>query len=55
MDLIWEDGFSIDVRVCGNAAVIRANREGLLSLASHLRALADEAPGAARRILERIE
>ena len=45
MDLNWEDGFTIKV-VCENgAAVISANREGLISLANHLTALAAEAPG----------
>ncbi len=45
MDLIWEEGFTIDVRVADGAAVIRANREGLLSLANHLRTLAGEPAG----------
>ncbi len=45
MDLVWEEGFQIDVRVENGAAVIRANREGLLSLANHLRALAGEPAG----------
>jgi hypothetical protein len=69
MDLTWENGFTIDVRIVNGAAVIRANREGLLSLANHLKALA-EAPagshihldpwnaledGSAELILERID
>ena len=45
MDLHWEEGFSIDVRIQNGAAVIRANREGLLSLADHLKALAEEPAG----------
>ncbi len=45
MDLVWEEGFQIDVRTESGAAVIRANREGLLSLANHLRALAGEPAG----------
>ena len=45
MDLIWENGFTIEVRVQKGAAVISANREGLLSLSNHLKALAEEAPG----------
>ena len=45
MDLNWEEGFSIDVRIQNGAAVIRANREGLLSLANHLKALAEEPAG----------
>ena len=47
MDLNWEEGFQIDVRIENGTAVIRANREGLLSLANHLKALAGEpAPNA---------
>ena len=45
MDLHWENGFVIDVRTESGAAVIRANREGLLSLANHLKALAGEPAG----------
>lgn len=46
MDIEWEDGFIIKVRVDeGNTVVISANREGLLSLARHLAALADEEVG----------
>ena len=45
MDLFWEEGFQIDVRIENGAAVIRANREGLLSLANHLKALAEEPAG----------
>ena len=45
MDIAWEDGFEIRVRIEGGAAVLSANREGLLSLAGQLAALADEAPG----------
>ncbi len=41
----WEDGFRIRVSVGKNEAVVSANREGLLSLANHLTALAGEAPG----------
>lgn len=69
MDLVWEEGFQIDVRIGNGTAVIRANREGLMSLANHLKALA-EAPagshihldswnaledGSAELILERID
>ena len=36
----WTDGFEIRVRTEGNEALISANREGLLSLASHLITLA---------------
>ena len=45
MDLIWKDGFTIEVHVQKGTAVVSANREGLLSLSDHLRALAEEAPG----------
>ncbi len=45
MEFKWEDGYSILVRIDGNAAVLSANREGLLSLASHLAALAEESAG----------
>lgn len=46
MDIEWENGFTVSVGVDGaNAVVISANREGLLSLARHLTALADEAAG----------
>ena len=45
MDFIWENGFTIEVRIQKGAAVISANREGLLSLSNHLKALAEEAPG----------
>ena len=41
----WVDGFEIRVRNDGAAAVISANREGLLSLSKQLAALAEEAPG----------
>lgn len=45
MDLQWVEGFTISTSIDGKAAVIRANREGLLSLANHLASLAKEAPG----------
>ena len=45
MEFCWEDGFTINVRIEGEATVISANREGLLSLANHLKDLADEMPG----------
>jgi hypothetical protein len=38
----WEDGFEIDVRVEGNITTIKANREGLRSLANHLLNLAQD-------------
>ena len=45
MEIVWQDGFEISVRVEGSTAHISANREGLLSLAGILSALAGEAPG----------
>ena len=45
MELNWVDGFEINVRIENGAAVISANREGLLSLANHLKRLAEELPG----------
>ena len=45
MQIEWVDGFRILVRADGGQAVISANREGLLSLANHLKSLAEESPG----------
>ena len=45
MELNWADGFEIKVRAENSAAVISANREGLLSLADHLKSLAEEPAG----------
>ena len=45
MDIAWKDGFSIKVRFDGNTVVISANKEGLLSLAAQLAALAEAQPG----------
>ena len=46
MDLHWQDGFEISASTdaCG-AIVLSANREGLVSLARILLALAEETPG----------
>ena len=41
----WVDGFTIHVAVDHGGAVISANREGLLSLAKQLTALAEGVPG----------
>ena len=41
MELNWIDGFEINVRIDNDTAVISANREGLLSLANHLKSLAE--------------
>lgn len=45
MDFTWEPGFKISVSMAGGEAVISANRAGLVSLANHLTALAQEQPG----------
>lgn len=41
MKIEWTDGAEIRVRVEDGAAVISANREGLLSLSGQLKALAE--------------
>ncbi len=41
----WVEGYTIRVSVDGGTATVSANREGLLSLANHLAALAQERPG----------
>jgi len=45
MKIEWVDGFEIHVIIENDEAVISANKEGLLSLAKHLTALAEEIPG----------
>lgn len=45
MKIEWVDGFEIKVKIENGAAVLSANREGMLSLAKQLMALADGAPG----------
>lgn len=45
MNMNWVDGFTIKVGVESGNVVISANKEGLLSLASQLKALADEVAG----------
>ena len=45
MNIDWVDGFEIRVWIGNGKAVLSANREGLLSLAKQLTALAEEAPG----------
>ena len=45
MNVEWMDGFEITVAAEDGRIVISANREGLLSLAKHLTALADGTPG----------
>jgi len=42
MEFIWNDDFSISVRMEDDAVVISANKAGLLSLARHLETLANE-------------
>ena len=46
MEINWVEGFAIEVRKEGDAVVLAANREGLLSLAGILTALASEPRGA---------
>ena len=41
----WTEGFRISVKTDKKEVTICANREGLLSLARHLKALADGVPG----------
>ncbi len=45
MRIEWVDGFEIRVSVENGEAFISANKEGLLSLAKQLTALAEEEPG----------
>lgn len=46
MEINWEDGFTVKVRVeDGGNVVISANKEGLLSLAGQLTDLANEETG----------
>lgn len=45
MEIEWVDGFEIKAAAGNGEIVISANREGLLSLAGHLTALADGVPG----------
>ncbi|MBR2570788.1 MAG: hypothetical protein IKE30_01465 [Clostridia bacterium] len=45
MDITWEDGFAIEVRADHGTVIVSANREGLLSLARQLTALAESVPG----------
>ena len=46
MELKWIDGYSIAVEKQNETILLKANREGLLSLAQLMTTLADEAPGA---------
>ena len=45
MKIGWIDGFEIKAVAENGEIVISANREGMLSLANHLMALADGVPG----------
>ena len=45
MNIEWVDGFKIRTAAENNIIVISANKEGLLSLAKQLTALAEGAPG----------
>ena len=42
MEFKWETDFTIEVKIVNGAAVISANKAGLISLANHLICLADE-------------
>ena len=45
MEIEWVEGFSVRAAVDHSRAVISANREGMLSLAKQLTALAEGMPG----------
>ncbi len=45
MEMIWKDGFTIKVRGDEKEVIISANKEGLVSLANQLKALANESIG----------
>lgn len=45
MDVKWIDGFDITVTAGDHEVVISANKEGLMSLADQLAAMAQESPG----------
>ena len=45
MKIEWVDGFEIRVKIDHDAVVIAANKEGMLSLAKQLTALAEAVPG----------
>ncbi len=45
MNIEWIDGHEIRVKADDDTVVIAANKEGLLSLAKHIIALAEAAPG----------
>lgn len=45
MKIEWENGFEIKTAVENGGIIISANREGLLSLAKQLTALAEAEPG----------
>ena len=45
MEISWEEDFAIRVKSVRGVVVVSANREGLLSLAAQLMALAEAQPG----------
>ncbi len=45
MNIEWIDGHEIRVKADDDTVVIAANKEGLLSLAKHITALAEAVPG----------
>lgn len=42
IQFVWEDGFTIKTEPHGDGFIIRANRDGLISLARHFLTLAQE-------------
>ena len=44
-EIEWAEGFEIRVKVDREAVIIEANKEGMLSLAKQLTALAEAEPG----------
>ena len=46
MKIDWSEGYRILFRIEGDAAILSANREGLLSFADQLTVLANEEAGA---------
>lgn len=45
MELEWKDGFELKVKIENGVTIISANREGMLSLAAQLSALANAENG----------
>ena len=45
MELKWEDDYTIEVHIHDDKVILAANRDGLLSLANHLKAIAEQPVG----------